>query len=240
MARMGGGLGVLNGTHYFYVLSAAFYVAGYMTTQITTPENETLSSKIINKVAADINASGMEKAIVAIDPMPQSYYDAADVLGYLHHNPLLISRVSRYPAFLSLAERPEFQEISNDPQVNELIQTHSSVGELLAHPKIKALMANPAIVDDLKSIDVADLKVFVETGSSPKYELIQILGRWDFNYQQSIDQIRIANPSFRAKQLQLIGQQLSVAFGDATFTATSEHEAGAQLRLGQSTLELQR
>lgn len=225
MARMGGGLGVLNGTLYFYVLCAAFYVAGYMTTQITSPENETFGSKIINKVASDINASGMQKAIVAIDPMPQSYYDASDIVGYLHHNPLLISRVSRYPAFLSLAERPEFQEISNDPQVNELIQTHSSVGELLAHPKIKALMANPAIVDGVKALDVADLKAFVETGKSQKYELIQILGRWDFDYNASMDQIRVANPSIRAKQVQSLGLQLSAAFSDSTFTATTDNQA---------------
>lgn len=222
MARMGGGLGVLNGTLYFYVLCAAFYVAGYMTTQITSPDNATFGSKLINRVAADINAAGMQKAIVAIDPMPQSYYDAADVLGHLHHNPLLISRVSRYPAFLSLAERPEFQEIANDPQVNELIQTHSSVGELLANPKIKALMENPAIIDDLKAIDVADLKEFIETGKSPKYEPIQILGRWDFDHTASMSQTRIVNPSMRAKQQQNLGIQLSVAFSSATLTATPD------------------
>ncbi len=225
MARMGGGLGILNGTLYFYVLCTVFYVVGYMTTQITTDENETFGSKVINKVAADINASGMVNAIVAINPMPQSYYDTCDILGHLHHNPLLISRVSRYPAFLSLAERPEFQEISNDPQVNELILTHTSIGELLAHPKIKALMANPAIVDELKSLDVADLKAFVETGKSEKYELIQILGRWNFNYNESMDQIRVANPSMRAKQMQLLGLQLNAAFSDSTFTAATDNQA---------------
>ena len=225
MARMGGGLGILNGTLYFYVLCAAFYVAGYMTTQITTAENETFGSKIINRVAADINGLGMQTAIAAIDPMPQAYYDTADTLGQLYHNPLLVSRVSRYPAFLSMAERPEFQEISNDPQVNELIQTHSSMAELLAHPKIKALMANPAIIDELKAVDAADLKVFVETGTSAKYELVEILGRWDFDLVTSMQQIRLARPTIRAREALLLERQLSAAFTDSTFTATPDHQA---------------
>ena len=224
VARMGAGLGVLNGTLYFYVLCTAFYVAGYLTTQISTDENATLGSKIINKVAADINASGMDKAIVAIDPMPDSYYDASDILGQLQHNPLLVGRLRRYPAFLSLAESPEAQSIANDVEVQQLIQT-APVMEVLTHPKVKALMENPVIVDELKAIDVADLKTFVETGDSPKYSPTKILGRWDFSHQASMSQTQILNPTMRSRPKQALSRQLSLAFSSGTFTATPDRDA---------------
>ncbi|HAV63515.1 MAG TPA: hypothetical protein DCY13_14250, partial [Verrucomicrobiales bacterium] len=200
MARMGAALGLLNGTLYFYVLCTVIYVGGYLTTQLTTPENETAGTALVNRVAADLNASGMHKAIVAIDPMPQAYYDAADIVGQVHHDPLLMSRVSRYPAFLGLAERPEFQDIGSDPQVLELLTTHSSLGELTAHPKIRALLNNAAIIDEARQIDTADLKEFVETGKSPKYEPIRILGRWTFDLTLSLEQTFLAQPGMRARR----------------------------------------
>lgn len=224
MARMGAGLGILNGTLYFYVLCTAFYVAGYLTTQIAMDETATFGSKLINRVAADINSSGMDKAIVAIDPMPDSYYDAADILGQLQHNPLLISRLRRYPAFLSLAERPEAQVIATDIEVQQLIQT-APIMEVLTNPKVKALMENPSIVDELKTIDVGDLKTFVETGESPKYQPTQILGRWDFDHKMSMEQSLLADPSMRSRERQSLSRQLSLAFSSATFTATPDNQA---------------
>lgn len=224
MARMGGALGVLNGTLYFYVLCTALYVAGYLTTQITTPENTTFSTKLINRASADLNASGMQKAIVAIDPMPKAYYSAADIVGDIFHNRLLMSRLSSYPFFLSLAERPEIQEIASDPEAIELIQTESTVGQILAQPKVKALLSNAALMDELKKLDVADLKVFVETGKSPKYEPIRILGRWTFDISSSLEQTKLAQPGASAKRMLELNRSLGTAFLDATLVATTDNQ----------------
>jgi hypothetical protein len=222
IARLGASLGLLNGTLYFYVLCTVFYIAGYLTTQITTAENATVGTRLINHVSAELNGSGMEKAIVAIDPMPPAYYDAADILGHVYHNRLLMSRLSRYPYFLSLAERPELQDIASDPQASELLQTSATVGEILAHPKIKALLNNAAIIDELKQLDVADLKVFVETGESPKYAPTRILGRWAFDISASLEQTRLAQPGMSARRSLELNRELGAAFLDASFTATTD------------------
>lgn len=222
MARMGACLGLLNGTLYFYVLCTVFYVAGYLTTQITTEENTTWAARLINRVSADLNASGMQRAIVAIDPMPPAYYDAVDVAGHIFHNRLLMSRLSRYPYFLNLAEQPEFQEIAGDPQVSQLLQTESTAQQLLAEPKIKALLANATIIDGLKQLDVADLKVFIETGKSPKYEAVRILGRWSFDLATTVEQVRLAQPSITPKDMLELNRRLGVAFLEATFTAAPD------------------
>jgi len=222
MARLGACLGLLNGTLYFYVLCTVFYVAGYLTTQITTDENTTWATKLINRVSADLNASGMQRAIVAIDPMPPAYYDAADIVGHIYHNRLLMSRLGRYPFFLSMAEKPELQDIASDPQVSELLQTESTARELLAQPKIKALLSNASIIDGLKQLDVADLKVFIETGKSPRYGPVRILGRWNFDISETVKQVQQAQPTITPKDMLELNRRLGVAFLEATFTATTE------------------
>ncbi len=222
VARLGACLGLLNGTLYFYVLCTVLYVAGYLTTQITTPENTTFATKLINRVSADLNASGMQRAIVAIDPMPPAYYDAVDIVGHIFHNRLLMSRLGRYPFFLSLAERAELQDIATDPQVSELLQTESTARELLAQPKIKALLSNAAIIDSLKQLDVADLKTFIETGKSPKYEPTRILGRWNFDLSATVEQIRLAQPTITPKRMLELNRELGTYFLDASFTTTTD------------------
>lgn len=224
MARMGAALGLLNGTMYFYVLCTVIYVGGYLTTQVTTPENSTATTSFVNRVAADLNASGMEKAIVAIDPMPAAYYDAADIVGQVFHNRLLISRLTRYPAFLGMAERPEFQDIGTDPEVLELFTTQASLGQLVAHPKIKALLSNALIIDEFKTVDMADLKEFVETGKSPKYEPVRILGRWTFDFTLSMEQTFVAQPNMKARRKQELNAQLGLSLIDSTLTATPDNQ----------------
>ena len=142
------------------------------------------------------------------------------ILGVLGQS----GRLRRYPAFLSLAESAEAQSIATDVEVQQLIQT-GTIMEVLSHPKVKALMENQAIVDELKAINVADLKTFVETGVSPQYQPTQILGRWDVNHKASMDQTQIANPSMKSRPKQQLSRQLSLAFTGATFTAAPNNEA---------------
>src|SRR5690606_27903086 len=127
-----------------------------------------------------------------------------------------------YPYFLSMAERPELQDIASDPQASELLQTSATVGEILAHPKIKALLNNAAIIDELKQLDVADLKVFVETGESPKYASTRILGRWSFDISASLEQTKLARPSMSARRSLELNRELGASFLDASFTATTD------------------
>ncbi len=222
MARLGASLGLLNGTLYFYVLCTVLYVSGYLTTQITTQENTNFATRLINQVSAELNASGMQRAIVAIDPMPPAYYDAADIVGHIYHNRLLMSRLGSYPFFLGMAERVEIQDIAGDPQLSQLLQTEATAGELLAHPKIKALLSNAAIIDSLQQLDVSDLKIYIETGESPKYQPTRILGRWSFDISATVDQIRLTQPTITPKRMLELNRELGTFFLDASFTATTD------------------
>ena len=69
--------------------------------------------------------------------MPAAYYESADITGLVYNNPLLEARLSRYPAFLGLAERPEFQEIANDKEFTEMRQRQEPVINVIRHPKVQ-------------------------------------------------------------------------------------------------------
>ena len=61
--------------------------------------------RILNRLGQDLQNSGFAKVARAIDPMPQVWYDSADLAGLIYNNPLSEARLARYPAFLGLAER---------------------------------------------------------------------------------------------------------------------------------------
>ena len=58
----------------------------------------------------------------------------------------VLARLARYPAFLGLAQRPEFQEIANDTQFTELRQKGASISEVLNYPKATSVLSASAWV----------------------------------------------------------------------------------------------
>jgi hypothetical protein len=129
----------------------------------------------------DLQTSGLDRIVAALDPTPEVYYNASDILGILYHNPPLHSRLSAYPPFIAMADRQEFQDIATDADFQNLLASQSSIGQLLENPKTQAILSNTELLGQLREIDLKDLQHYLKTGVSEKYQDVPILGRWEID-----------------------------------------------------------
>jgi hypothetical protein len=141
---------------------------------------------------------------------------------------LLEARLARYPAFLGLAELPEFQNLGNDTQFTELRQRGEPIKAVLDQPTAQAILQNP---DLLKLIwtnvvpELKDLPGFLTTGKSPKYDSEKILGRWNFNVSVAMSLLRRAKPNTSSTDMQKWKRWMMSAFARTSFVAMTDHQA---------------
>jgi hypothetical protein len=148
--------------------------------------------------------------------------------GLIYNNPLSEARLARYPAFLGLAERQEFQDMASDSQFTELLLRPAPIMEVLDQPKAQAITQNP---DMLKLIwttvvpDVKDLPIYLETGKSPKYGQEKILGRWNFDVNLTMNLLRRAKPNITSKEMQGWKRWMMASFAKTSFVAMTDQQA---------------
>lgn len=221
--RVGLCVGVLNGLIYVLALSVVIYVVGYPVRQLSSPEGDSFVMRTFASLSDSLKQTGMDKAIASFLPKSQVFYDGADVAGDLFHNRLAQSRLSTYPPFLSLMEKPEFKTLATDQDFQEKAWLGKApLGTLLQHEKLKPIVQNPdyyhLILQTLGG-DLKDLKQYLESGESPKFDDILILGHWDANVLRSY-RLAIKNKlALPALEKARIRRQLDVAWSNATLTA---------------------
>ena len=201
--HVGTGIGVLMGVITFLAVSGLVYAGGYLTVQLSGDQNPG-TIKFVNSARENMAASGFDKVAAKFAPGSKTYYESADILGLIYHNPLLQSRLATYPYFLSLAQRQEFMDIGTDKEYNDLIFGKAPVTQIIAHPKTQSILSNAEIMDYLKATDRPDLQEYLRTGKSPKYDEEQILGVWHLDKDAVLTYIRKKKPDIRSKELRLI------------------------------------
>ncbi len=224
--RLGLCLGLVNGAAYFILAITALFPLSYWTYQMATPESDPKSVRLVNQLGQDLQGSGMSGVARALDRNPPEFYQAADVVGLVYHHPLLEARLARYPAFLGLAERPEFQDLGSDMQFAELRQKQASLAELLNYPKVQAMVQNPDLQKTIKDTvvpNLQDLQAFLTNGVSQKFDE-KILGRWDFDLNASVLQLRKAKPNLPATEMRKWKGWLASNFSRTSFVATPEQQ----------------
>lgn len=222
--RLGLSLGAANGALYAFMISGAIYLASYLTVQASTPDKETPGIRIINQLGRDVQSTGMYKSVAPFLPASQAYFDAADVLGLLYHNPLLEKRLAHYAGLAKLADERELQDIANDLAFHETWASQPSYREFFGHPRIQAVLKNPVLFDRLKRTvvpDLKDLKEYLVTGQSSKY-VEKILGRWEFNLQATIAAAR-RKPNATTAEIARVRKVLSASMENGTLSATLDH-----------------
>jgi hypothetical protein len=227
-SRLGIAVGTANGVVYFFIFAVSAYVLGYFATQVKGSPSDTIATKIAATLGESAEASGMHKAVSPFLPVDENYYDAADIVGAVYHTPLLQKRLASYPVFVTLAERPEFKGLAEDLQFQELWlrEPRPSMSELLAHAKVKPLVNNEALIKDIFKLigdDLKDLKTYVETGKSAKYDDEKILGRWSFDYRDSVALARRTKPNIGSVELRQLRRVLGGTMANATLTATIDN-----------------
>jgi len=226
--RLGLCLGLLNGTVYFILSAWAVYALSYWTVQTGGGDANPTTLKVLNRMGEDLGSAGFIKVARAMDRMSDSYYETADIAGLVFNNPLLEARLSRYPAFLGLAERPEFQALANDQSFTQMRQTGEPVLKLLSHPTVQNILGNHELVDSIQKTlrpNLQDLRAFLETGRSPKYEAENILGRWIFDVNYTLLAIRKAKPNLPSSELSKMKKGLMATYSKTAMVAMIDNKA---------------
>src|SRR5207249_2701449 len=110
----------------------------------------------------------------------------------------------------------------------ELRLQQKPIMDVINHPKAQAIVKNP---DLLRSIwttvepDLKDLRAFLESGRSAKYDGEKILGRWNFDVNSAMAAVRRARPNLPSSEMQRIKRAMAVGFAKTGFVATPEHQA---------------
>jgi len=193
--RLGLCVGLFNGAVYFILLMVPLYIGGYFTTAAAAAENAPMSAgaRFMTHTRQEAHSLGLDRLLSAYDPLPAQTYQAANIVALVLHNPLLESRLSHYPPFLTLAERPEFKELANDVELQQMIQSQAPIGEIIKYPAVQAILTNGTITTDVSALlghDLDDLQQYLTTGVSPKYDPETILGSWTINPEATYAQLR--------------------------------------------------
>jgi hypothetical protein len=231
--RLGLCVGLANAVLYLILISTVIYVLSYGTTQLAAGDSVPWYVKLLNTGGQNVHDTGMDKIAAAIDPLPETYYQTVDVLGLIYHNDLLEGRLSRYPAFLAMGERAEFQDIGKDKEFNELRQRQAPVGDILNHPKAQAILNNPDLLKEIWGIVVPNLKdiqMYLTTGKSSKYDDEPILGRWDFNLGRALYMFKQGKPNVGSIEMLRVRHSMSLIYSKTTLVAAPAPEKQAFLK----------
>jgi hypothetical protein len=219
--RLGMCLGFFNGAAYLVILSAAIFMISYWTVQLATPGQDPKTLSIVNRMGKDLQATGMNRVAVSVNQMPTNYYLAGDVVGLIYKNPLLEARLSRYPAIMALAEKPQFQDLANDQAFTELRMKQPSVLEILNYPKVQTIIQTPETMKSITNAllpNLADLQKFLETGKSQTFTE-DIYGRWDFDAFTTMSLYRKAHPNITPVEAKKRRDAYKADYTKMTFTA---------------------
>jgi hypothetical protein len=225
--RLGLCVGLLNGAAYLVLLAFVIYVPSYFTAQVASNEGDPTWMRVLNMLGRDLHSTGFVKVARSIDSIPPVDYEMADFAALVYHNPLIEARLGNYPAYLALSEQPEFQDIAGDKEFTESWQRVDPVMMLADHPKVLAIRRNP---DLLKTIweatapNLADLRVYLVSGQSPKFDPTKILGRWRFDVGSAVAAMRRAKPNMPSSEMQRIRKYMESAYNKTTCVARPDNQ----------------
>jgi colicin V production protein len=225
-----------NGAFFVFLLAALIYVFGYFTVQVSRAEDDGKALRVVNALSDSLDKSGLRKAVAPFAPVSTNYYDAADIAGDIFHNPLLQTRLASYPAFLGLAEKPEFRSLGDDVKFQQFWMEGHSFSDLIAHPKIEPLIHNPDLYTEVMALvkgNLKDFKNYLETGLSAKYDEEKILGRWTANYKDSVAQTHKSKPNLSPEEARRNRVALMKA-ANATLTAMIDNRVILKMPLKSS------
>jgi hypothetical protein len=223
--RLGICVGLLNGVVYLVLISWVIYAFSYWTVQMASGENDPRAQRLLSQLGRDLQSTGFAKVARAVDSLSPAFYDTADLAGTIYQNPMCEARLLRYPGFLSLGERQEFQTLGQDQAFSQMRLT-SPLREVMAYPAVKAVLDNPELLRTIWATvqpDMKDLKVFLETGKSAKYEGERILGRWVFDVNGTVLLYRRAKPNVAAAEVARLRAWITEKFPKSSIVAAPDH-----------------
>lgn len=223
--RVGACVGALNGVLYFMVFALIIAVFGYFTIQTGGGESGSRVLSFVGKAAEDLQATQMDKVVAPFNPAGEKYMDASDIAGLLHHNRGLLDRLESYPVFAAMAEEPIYQDMGRDRDLQNMVKGQSSLSEILANPTVQQVISNSDLVTKVLDLDYKDLKQYLETGVSPKFEQEKILGRWIYDQTVTLQLNKQLKPDVGASTWFRLQKELVERFDNSVFSAFHDNKA---------------
>ena len=100
------------------------------------------------------------------------------------------------------------------------------IRNVLGYAAVKSILKNPDTLNLIWNVakpDLKDLRTFLETGQSPKYDAERILGRWTFEVNGAVAAYRTARPNLASSEMQKIRKWMTVAFAQTSVVAAADH-----------------
>lgn len=227
-ARLGACIGTLNGTAYIVLVSFVAFNFSYWSAQVATGADESWATRMMNRMGQDLQSTGMAKPARALVTLPADFYQMADLAGLLAQNRQLTDRLSSYPAFLSLVERDDLQQLTRNTDFSNAWSSAAPMGQLLNEPPAKDFLKNKELTETVWTTaqsNMDDLVEYLNTGKSAKYDGETILGRWDFNVSVTVAMLRQAHPKYTATEMRAARDWMTQAYADTKFVAGSDGQA---------------
>jgi len=230
--RLGLGVGFIAATIYAFLVGALIYVFGYPCVQLAGDDSPA-PLRYLKLAREQLKNSGLDRSLAALDPMPENYYLASDVLGLIYCNHGLQNRLLDYPPFLALGERAEFQEIANDADLQTMLQTKAPIQNIVNNAKIQAVVLNGEITQELKLTDLKDLYQYLKTGKSAKYEDEKILGRWKLDTSATLTLTKKKNPDMSAPMMASLKRLITIFLSNVSLLATPDNKLIIKVEMGE-------
>jgi hypothetical protein len=235
--RLGLGVGFIAATIYAFLVGVIIYVFGYPCVQVASDDSPAML-RYLSLARQQLKDNGLDRSLAALDPMPENYYLATDVLGLLYHNHALQDRLLNYPPYLALAERAEFQAIANDAELQNMLQTKAPIQNIFNHAKIQAVILSDEITQELKQTDLKDLYQYLKTGKSAKYEDEKILGRWKLDTSATLTLTKKKNPDLPAPAMAGIKKLITIFLSNVTLLATPDKKLIIKVEMSEEAKKI--
>ncbi len=223
-SRIGACLALVTGTVYLSLVGIAIYVGGHLSTQVTGTDTP-VYLRVLNQARNDLRTTGFERLVAAIEPMPEKYYNAANAIGLIYHNPSAHKRLAAYPQFLTFREKEPFQKLISNSTLMGALRAQGNPIKILSQPEVVTILQDDNLMAQLKSVDYEDLQSYLKTGDSPKYQDQPILGIWKFNAIASANRLRQQPPRVKLVEFHRIRRFLTARFHGMKLIVTTENEA---------------
>ncbi|MGO8837858.1 MAG: CvpA family protein [Limisphaerales bacterium] len=227
-ARLGLCLGPVNALLYLILISFVIFDLSYWTAQVCISSDEHKLIKLLNQLGRDSETTGFAQIARGIDPMPDSYFQYADLAGLLVQNPQLAGRLADYPMFISLTERDDFKQLGQNSDFQNAWKQHAPIEQLFDNGQFKSLWENQETANLVWGIiqdNFDDLVAYLKTGKSAKYDSEAIVGRWDFNIAATTSKLLEARPVISSREMRSLRAWVSQSYVNTAFVAGADHQA---------------
>jgi hypothetical protein len=231
-------IGCIVGAVWLFLFGIIIYGLGYLTVQVSSDNNDSTIVSLLNQGRRDLESTGFDRAVALFDPMPRRYYEASDILGLLYQNPMLRGRLAKYPPFLMLDERHEFAQMATDAEFNSLLLSKGDPLAIWKNPSFQAVIQNRDLINELMSHDLRDLRAYLETGVSPRYEDEKILGRWALDPHSTMAQERRKRPEMTATEMRMLRTIMTDIMPSVSFIATTDKRAILRADISERLVQL--